>query len=68
MWYGSSGGVCLEKNANTSALTKKVTVEHIPKQVLKENSQTGEVDLLVTYTGVELKLLISSQVKSVLFK
>ena len=51
MWYGSSGGVCLEKNANTSALTKKVTVEHIPKQVLKENSQTGEVDLLVTYTA-----------------
>ncbi|XP_036936638.1 coiled-coil domain-containing protein 57 [Acanthopagrus latus] len=27
-----AGGVCLEKNANTSALTKKVTVEHIPKQ------------------------------------
>lgn len=55
MWYGCSGGVCLEKHANTSAMTKKVTVEHISKQVLKEIREPDEVDLLVTYTAQVVK-------------
>lgn len=55
MWYGYSGGLCLEKCANTSALTKQeVRVAHtksalanIMEQVLKEISKLVKVDLSV---------------------
>lgn len=50
MRYGCSGGVCLEKHDNTSAMTKKVTVEHILKQVLKEIREP-----VVTYTAQVVK-------------
>lgn len=55
MWDGSSGNMCLEKRANTTALKKqKVKVAHmecdpanITEQVLEELSKLVEVDLLV---------------------